>query len=136
GLAGVVGGGVLAWRATVKAVPAVYAFKAEIDDIKGSDLQIVEKTSDYRKDLAYVYGKNTLYIAKLYAPAIVVGGLGIACLTGSHIQLMRRNNALMAAYAALSAAYENYRERVREEVGEEKERDLYHAVTTHKILGP
>lgn len=130
GIVGVVGGSVLACRATVKVGPVLDNFKGEIDSVKNA-----ESHDDYRKDLTYVYTKNTLLIAKLYAPAIVVGGLGIACLTGSHLQLTRRNNALMAAYAALNAAYENYRERVREEVGVEKELDLYHAATTHNIVG-
>jgi len=135
GLVGVIGGSVLACRATVKAVPAVENFQAEIKDVKLEGLKHHESTIDYRKDLTYIYWKNTLVIAKLYAPAVVVGGIGIACLTGSHLQLTRRNNALMAAYATLNAAYENYRERVREEVGEERELDLYHAAKTELMVG-
>ena len=135
GIAGVLGGTVLACRATVKVGPVIDSFKAEIEDIRTAD-ETTKATSDYKKDLGYIYGKNLLHIAKLYAPAVVVTGIGITCLTTSHMQLLKRNNALMAAYAALNAAYENYRARVREEVGSEKELDLYHAAQNHKILGP
>jgi len=123
GLVGVVSGTVLACRATVKASDVLTDFHNEVEEVKTT----LANTESYQKDLAYVYMKNTLLVAKLYGPAVIVGGIGIACLTGSHMQLTRRNNALMVGYAALQAAYENYRERVREEVGEEKELDLYHA---------
>ena len=136
GLVGVAGGTVLACRATIKASDALDEFKQEVDALKEAGVESSVSPADYKKDLAYVYTKNTLVIAKLYAPAVLVGGIGIACLTTSHIQLKNRNNALMAAYATLSAAYENYRGRVREEVGTEKELDLYHAASTEKILGP
>ena len=136
GLAGVVGGGVLACRATVKASTALDDFKHEIDALKTGGVESSISPADYKKDLAYVYAKNALIITRLYAPALVVGGVGVVCLTGSHMQLLKRNNALMAAYAAVSTAFENYRERVREEVGETKELELYHAAETQKILGP
>jgi Family of unknown function (DUF6353) len=123
GLGGAIGGTVLACRATVKASDVLEDFHEEIAEVKST----MVNTDSYKKDLTYVYSKNTLIIAKLYAPAVIVGGIGIACLTGSHIQLRNRNNALMAAYATLNAAYENYRARVREEVGPEKELDIYHA---------
>lgn len=133
GIVGVLSGTVLACRATVKVGAALEEFKAEVDELKTSGLEHAQTQNDYRKDLTYVYAKNTVTIVRLYAPAVLIGGIGIACLTTSHIQLTRRNNALMAAYATLNAAYENYRERVREEVGAEKELDLYHGATTHQI---
>jgi Family of unknown function (DUF6353) len=134
GLVGVVSGSVLACRATVKASHALDDFKTDVEKVK-AEKGNPESEQDYRKDLTYVYAKNTFVLVKLYAPAVIVGGIGIACLTGSHVQLTRRNNALMAAYAALQTAYENYRERVRDEVGKEKELDLYHGAQMQTRLG-
>jgi hypothetical protein len=47
--------------------------------------------------------------------------------------LTRRNSALMAAYAAVQKAYDDYRERVINEVGREKELDLHHAATVQLV---
>jgi len=117
GVAGVVGGTVLACRATMKLPKAVDEFSDEFHS---------NKDSATPGDLTYIVSKNTGKIVKLYAPAIVVGGIGIACLSGSHLQLTKRNNALAMAYTGLSAAFNDYRDRVRGEVGEERELDLYH----------
>lgn len=135
GITCVIGSTVLACRATTKVGPALDEFKAEVDLVKNGEVEAKTSPSDFRKDLTYVYAKNTFAITKLYAPAAFVGIVGIGCLTTSHIQLTRRNNALMVAYTALNTAYENYRARVREEVGAEKELDLYHGATTKQILG-
>lgn len=135
GITCVIGSTVLACRATTKVGPALDEFKAEVDLVKNGEAELDGTPTDYRKDLTYVYAKNTIAITRLYAPAAIIGVVGIGCLTGSHIQLTRRNNALMAAYTALNAAYENYRTRVRDEVGVERELDLYHAAETKQILG-
>lgn len=125
GVVGFVGTTVLASRATLKVGPVLDDFKAEVDENRE------DATS---RDMTYIYAKNTLKVVKLYAPAAVVGGISIACLAKSHLQLTQRNNALMAAYAAVHTAYENYRDRVRAEVGEERELELYHAVSDMSIM--
>lgn len=116
GIVGVVGGTVLACRATLK-------LGDTLDDFKGE----VETNAEHAtpRDLTYIYVKNTAKVAKLYAPAVVVGVAGIACLTGSHVQLTRRNTALTAAYAAVSNTFANYRDRVTDEFGAEKEKEIY-----------
>lgn len=129
GLALTVGGAVLACRATVKATNELEDFQREVHDVKAGKADL----PDYNRDITYVYVKNSMSIVKLYAPAIIVGGAGIAMLTTSHVQLNRRNEALTAAYAALHAAYENYRDRVREEIGAERELDIYHAAETTQV---
>lgn len=88
-----------------------------------------------RKDTFLVYSKAGMKIVKLYGPAFLVGVAAIGFLTGAHVQLHRRNAALMAAYAAVQKAYDEYRERVREELGEEKELDIYHAAKTQVMQG-
>lgn len=130
GVVGVVGSAVLASRATLKLTDVLAEAEHEIAGVK-TDLK---GTDGYRKDLAYVYTKNTMEVVRLYAPAVLLGTASIAMLTGSHVQMTRRNSALTAAYAAVSTAYENYRDRVREEVGEEKERNLYHSVSLKKVM--
>jgi hypothetical protein len=95
-----------------------------------ADVEFEYTDSNYKKDVGYVYGKAALEIGKLYAPAIVVGGISIAMLSGSHIQMSRRNTALVAAYATLQGAYEEYRTRVRTQLGEDRELELYRGIGT------
>lgn len=63
-------------------------------------------------------------IVKAYAPAVILGAAGIACLTKSHDILAKRNAALMAAYVAIDEAFNKYRERVVEKYGEEADRNF------------
>lgn len=126
GVIGIVTSTVLACRATIKLERTLDAIKS---DLEGADHL---RGDNYRKDVAYSYAKGTLELGKLYGPAVVIGGVSLLALTGSHVQMTRRNTALTIAYTGLHQAYNEYRARVREHLGEEKERDLYHGVKLEK----
>lgn len=137
GVAGAVTSTVLACRATLKLPDMLDEFKTDIEGVKSlshHDQSKAYPVQEYKKDLAYAYGINTMRIVRLYAPAVIVGGSSIALLTGSHVALTRRNAALTAAYSAVQLSYDAYRERVRDEYGEEKELDLYHATRIEKMM--
>lgn len=133
GIAGVVTGTVLACRATLKVGDKLDEINNNVEAVKRDALAPYlshRHDENYRKHhqrgaLTYVYTRGGVDIAKLYAPAVIVGGVGIACLTGSHVVLTRRNNALTSAYVVLSKAFTEYRDRVRAEVGEDREEELY-----------
>lgn len=132
GVVGVISSTVLACKATLKLSDKLDNMKHEIEETKKGyyNPQVLSHReytqTDNRRDLAVVYARGSLDIAKLYAPALIVGTASIAALTGSHVTLTRRNAALGAAYTTLSEAFKSYRERVRKEVGEDKERELYY----------
>jgi hypothetical protein len=123
GIVGIVATTVVACRATLK-----------LDEILQKDLTTVAEIkmtthddyseNDRTRDLAFVYTRSALGIAKLYAPAVALGAISVTCLTSSHKILTNRNTGLMMAYAGLEKGFNEYRSRVLEEVGEEKERDL------------
>ena len=139
GVAGVVGSTVLACRSTLKLEKTLIDVKHDIDEVKHlrdkPQLFTAEEQyeAQYYRDLTYVYAKGTYRLARLYGPSVIVGAASIAALTGSHITLTKRNTALTAAYAGIAKAYDEYRYRVREELGEEKELDIYHSVTNEKV---
>ncbi len=54
-------------------------------------------------------------------------------MTGSHIQLTKRNTALTVTLAALTKAYDEYRVRVQQVVGKEAELDIYRDVKVQSI---
>lgn len=131
GILGTVTSTVLACRATLK-------LSDTLDEIE-KDVQVLDnveeeaRDAEWHRDVIWIYGKASFKIVKLYGPAVIVGTLSIVALTKSHTQLSRRNGALMAAYAAMSKAYEDYRDRVREELGEERELEIYHSVRKELI---
>jgi Family of unknown function (DUF6353) len=130
GLAGVVTSTVLACRATLKLEKTVDEIKEEFEKISG-----LKKASEnggpsydqdeYMRDLAYAYIHGITKMVKLYGPSVAIGGVSIGMLTGSHVQLTHRNQALTAALTAVSQAYDEYRNRVKEAIGEEKEMAIY-----------
>jgi len=138
GVVGAVGATVLACRATLQVSETLDTIKSDMEALtKAKEFADDPNNGDYteidfKRDTLFVYTRSTYDIVKLYAPAVIVGGVAIALLTGSHIQLSRRNASLMAAYGAVQAAYESYRERVRAEIGEEKELDIYRGVYDEK----
>jgi Family of unknown function (DUF6353) len=130
GLVGVVGSTILACRATLKLEKTLDDIQAEFSQIH-SMREVSENggpsydVDEYRRDLTTAYLHGIVKLARLYGPSVVVGTVSIAALTGSHVQLSHRNTALSAALAAVSQAYDEYRARVREELGEEKEMAIY-----------
>ena len=129
GIAGVIAGAVLACRATLKAEEIAKEAKEDLDLIEkvASDESNQERYSeeDHKKDKMIVYTKTILKLLKVYGPAVVVELLSILSICKGHDILRKRNGALMAAYAALDRGYSEYRKRVKDELGDEKE-DLLH----------
>jgi hypothetical protein len=124
GTVGVVVTAVLASKATMQMDDVLNKLEHDKDKSKELHAAIPEEYSetDHKKDMVIIYSRATVDIAKLYAPAVIVGGLSIAALTGSHIILTRRNAALTAAYAALDKGFREYRKRVVDEYGEDVDR--------------
>lgn len=120
GIAGIIAGNILSCRATLGMSDKLDRMKDELDDVKANSPE-----EDRNRDLALVYKHNLKDLAKAYAPSVLVTGLSIAALSGSHVQLTRRNAALTAAYSSLMATLTEYRQRVATELGEDKEEELY-----------
>lgn len=125
GVAGVVGATFLACKATLKLEETIDDITEEIKDVKQKPVRSGYSASDHNKDMMYVYGKGAVKLGRLYGPAVGLGAISIASLTGAHVQLARRNAALTAALAGLTKTYNEYRARVIEEIGAEREKDIY-----------
>lgn len=123
GVVGVAGTVVLACRATLKLEEVlIRAEKAH------ANVDMQESRSDRETARVHVAinVRTAVEISKLYGPAVVLGVASIASLTGSHVIMTKRNVALTAAYKAIEEGFEKYRDRVREEFGEEKELEIRH----------
>lgn len=137
GVVGVVAAGVLACRATLHLEEDVIVPN---EDDQEELQELLDKNAIspqvYTKERARLKVKLVGNVAWKYTPAIVVGGVGIAALTGSHVMLTRRNASLVAAYATIMKSYDEYRQRVRDEFGEEKDRELRFGVEEVEVADP
>ena len=122
GVAGVIVAGVLACRATIKAVPVIDEHKKKVKAVRECD-GLDEKGKD--RSIAKVYFQTGGELVKLYAPSILIGGVAIASVLGSH-KIMRDRNIATAAYAAaIGKTLTGYRKKVAEKLGEGTEKEIW-----------
>lgn len=134
GLAGGVTAAVMACKATSKMNDVVDEHKHDMSHINAAesciyndDKEDVKAIQKYKTDVYLKTAKETI---KLYAPAVGVGAASIACILGSYGILHKRNVALVAAYSVLNERFTAYRSRVKDELGEDK--DKHFLFGTHK----
>jgi Family of unknown function (DUF6353) len=130
GVAGVGASTVLACRATLKLESVLDETQKNIKKAELLHSQNLDNYSDmdYKQDSIVIRVRCVGSVAKLYAPAIVAGVIGIAALGGSHYILNKRNLALTAAYAGLDRSFKDYRKRVADTFGEDEEKRLHYEV--------
>lgn len=129
GVVGMVGTTVLACRATLK-----------LEETLDTNNKLREKVQEFqdekysehdrKQDIAIVYVRSAVSVARLYAPAILLGSASIAMLTQSHNILVKRNAALTAAYTALDRGFRSYRARVVDKYGEDVDREMRYGSET------
>lgn len=134
GVTGVITAGVLACRATLKLEGVVAEAEQDIHVVKETRrLEEYATELEFNKALTKVYTKRALQVGKLYTPALSVGLVGIGCLLGSHGIMSQRNVAMAAAVKAGESAFAEYRRRVVEELGEEKDKELRFGLVEKEI---
>lgn len=125
-----IAGAVFACKATLKVDDILEESKDELkkvnsvkEKVDNGDLnEELYSNDDYMKDRAIIAVKTSVKIFKTYAPAISLGVVSVGCILSAHNIMKKRNLALMAAYKAVEMSFADYRERVVEEFGEEKDR--------------
>lgn len=141
GIVGFVGTIVLACRATCRADEVLEFHRRKIKDINDAK-EIADADPEgemsydieiYRQDKAIRYLKTTGNLAKLYAPTVAVGALSLACILTSRNIMQKRYLGVVAAYNGLSAAFEEYRKRVRDEYGEGLDKHFRYGTTYDEL---
>lgn len=132
-----VGATVMACRATLKVDAVLEEHKENREKIRvarqyndAGELVTEYTEEDGQRDLFIDTVKLGVDLVKLYWPALVLGAASIGFMLGSHHIMMRRQATLTLAYESVKTAYDAYRQRVREQYGEEAEEDIYKGVTT------
>lgn len=115
GIAGMITTTVLAVKATPKALESIE----------------VEKEKQEVEELSPVDTIKVTY--KYYIPAMVLGATSVGCLIGSHSVSARRTAAIATAYKISETALTEYKDKVVEVIGEEKEHEIKKAVAVDKM---
>ena len=139
GVVGTVASAVMACKATTKISTILDQTKENVDVIhKYMENEELAESGKYtpedgKKDLAIVYAQTGVQLAKLYAPAVIVGALSITGILVSHNILHKRNLALAAAYTAVDSSFKSYRQHVVERFGRQLDKELKYNLCAQEI---
>ena len=133
GTVGIVATVVVASRATLKLDEILANAEKNLELARTMDHPRYTE-DDRTKDLIKIKINTAVQIAKVYAPAVILGAASIAALTGSHVVLNRRHAGVVAAYAALDKGFREYRARVIGEYGEDKDREFRYGFEERDIV--
>ena len=137
GVVGTVASAVIACKATLKLNDILDDCKETRDKIKAVEAdpkyQNEYTPEDAKKDLTVNYTQTAVKIAKLYAPAVILGSASLGCLLASNDILRKRNAALSAAYMTVDKSFKEYRSRVAERFGEEVEKEIRYNIKAQEI---
>lgn len=131
---GVVGVGasvVLACRATLKLSETL----AEGEEhLKKVEVTVKEDGEEQKKASFNVQLQTAIKVVRLYAPSALLLTASLGAIAGSHLILRRRNAAITAAYAVVQKGFDDYRGRVRAELGDEKDLEFRWGVAEREVV--
>lgn len=136
GVVGIVASTVMACKATLKAEDVISEANQKLEKIHYAQENIPEEeysNTDYKHDLTIAYVQTGVGFVKLYGPSVALGVASIACILGAHNIMRKRNLALVAAYNAVSQGFDEYRKRVVDELGVEKDKQFRYGVKDETI---
>lgn len=135
GIVGTVASTVMACKATMKVEQILLDKKEKEEQINMvfNDEQYEYTEEDKVKDLTIVYTQTGVKLFKLYAPAVILGGVSIGCIVAGHNILRKRNLALAAAYAVVDKGFKQYRKNVVDRFGEELDKELRYNIKTTEV---
>lgn len=119
GCVGIPVGTYLACRATNRHYDTIMEDHRNALSMVNDDLYAEESTA--KREKARIFASTGSRLVKAYAPAAVVQVASIALIGSAHAEMSSRQTAISAAYATAMSAFEAYRQRVRDQIGNEQE---------------
>ena len=152
-VAGMIGTAVsvyMAWKAGKKTKETIEEVKNDISEVHAQRPEIVtvnEETGeevtvinenglakkDYNLALARVYIQAGYKLGKVFAPAVLTEAASLTAIGVGYGILNERHLATVEACNMYARMINKYRGRVREQVGEEKEKELYYGVKEREV---
>ena len=119
GTAGFIGTTILASKATLKVEETVSEETALLVKVHEAHEAGKLEDKDALHDKVILYTRMTTKLAKLYAPALILGAASIVSLATGHGIMLKRNASLAAAYAAVDQAFKTYKKKVESKFGKD-----------------
>ena len=119
GTAGFIGTTILASKATLKVEETVSEETALLVKVHEAHEAGKLTDKDATHDKVVLYTRMTTKLAKLYAPALILGAASIVSLATGHGIMLKRNASLAAAYAAVDQAFKTYKKKIESKFGKE-----------------
>ena len=119
GTAGFIGTTILASKATLKVEETVAEETALLVKVHEAHNAGKLEDKDALHDKVILYTRMTTKLAKLYAPALILGAASIVSLATGHGIMLKRNASLAAAYAAVDQAFKTYKKKVESKFGKD-----------------
>lgn len=128
GVGGIVGGVIMACKRTMTVNEITQPRLDEIKKLRERKEKDPESFApkEYEQNIVAQHVALGIEVAKHYAVPALMIGLGIASIVGSNYILKNRLSAALVAYETIDKAFSEYRDRVREKLGEEEEYALRH----------
>lgn len=137
GIAGGVTSAVMACKATTELSPILEEAQMKLGTVCDCTEAEVFKNryteEEAKNDIKNIYIKEAVDIAKLYAPAAIVGAVSVTSILVSHNILKSRVLAISAAYAAVEKSFRDYRKNVKEKFGDEVDARLKNGFETYVV---
>lgn len=70
---------------------------------------------------------------KPYAPVAIIGSATISCIFGANVLNRRQQASLASAYMFLENSFNEYKEKVKEKIGSDEERDIRTSIVKKKL---
>ena len=118
-------GTVLACRATLKVASKAEDHKKLIEDTRANCLEAGMDEKATHKEVMKAYRHIGVDYVRKFWPAVGLLGVGYALIIRAHSIEVAKNEALMSAYIGLEQLFNKYRARVAEQVGDEREQQIY-----------
>ena len=125
GVAGFIGTVALTIRATNQAVDILPEISADIRTVKEKEVDDTYTRNIKAGELTGTYFNSVVKLGVVYGPVLALGSASIFCILSAHGMMLKRQASLVAAYTALDASFKAYRRRVAEQIGTDKELELY-----------
>ena len=123
-------------KSTLKASEVVEHHRERLDEIHEA-VEVADEGEyteiEVRRDTFASYAKTGWEFAKLYAPTVIFGALSVTCSLMGHRILSRRNAALAVTLAAVQKEWNEYRERVKRDLGSDMDKRFMYD-TAEKVI--
>ena len=110
----------------------------EVGDSEGPisvDIELTEEEEkSYKKELLKEYVVTGGKVALNYAPAVALAAASASLCIGAHTIMRKRLITAVTALESITAAFAEYRNRVRDKYGDEAEHDILIGKTSEKVM--